>query len=294
MQRLIFESSTEGTTPKVSVVVVAYNFGATVLESLESIKKQTYRDIEIVVTDDFSSDDTIDICVKWLKFNCGRFVNAKLVSSSVNTGVAANLNRGIRASNGRWIKTLAGDDALEENAIEEFLNYMEKDSTRKMCVSNVCLFTSDEGCVSSNEIEAYDHFLELEKEPYEQQFQRVLRQLIFVGPGYFFSRALFEEVGGFDEKYALCEEWPFVYKVLKSGKRIYVIDEKLVRYRVSSMSLSRKRKGGRYKLFKDAFDFYKDVLFKELLPISMIDAFKYYAYYFLVYEYHKLKSKGII
>ena len=59
--------------PLVSVVVT-YNSSATVLETLDSIKNQTYKNIELIITDDFSKDDTVALCQSWVDTNKERFL----------------------------------------------------------------------------------------------------------------------------------------------------------------------------------------------------------------------------
>ncbi len=103
--------------PLISIVVVTYNSAKYVLETLESAKSQTYQNIELIVTDDYSTDDTVAICQKWLNKNKARFVRSQLVTSEKNTGIPANLNRGIKASKGEFIKPIAGDDTMEKQYI---------------------------------------------------------------------------------------------------------------------------------------------------------------------------------
>src|SRR5450759_2313112 len=98
--------------PLVSIIVVTYNSSKYVLETLESAKAQTYQNIELVVSDDCSTDDTVEICRKWIEENNDRFVRTTLVTSPENKGIPANCNRGIKASKGEWIKLIAGDDLL--------------------------------------------------------------------------------------------------------------------------------------------------------------------------------------
>ena len=58
----------------ISVCVDTYNAVDTVIETLESVKRQTYDNIELVITDDGSKDGTVDLCEKWIKENCGYFM----------------------------------------------------------------------------------------------------------------------------------------------------------------------------------------------------------------------------
>ena len=96
----------------VSVIVVVYNSSKTVLETLESIKNQTYKNIELVITDDASSDNTIEIVTEWGEKNRNYFNNFLVLKTEKNTGVSANVARGIQASKGEYYKDIAGDDLL--------------------------------------------------------------------------------------------------------------------------------------------------------------------------------------
>ena len=107
------ENNTDGTmqVPLVSVVVMSYNSAATIAETLDSIKAQTYQNLELIVTDDCSPDGkTLEIIQNWLDANGSRFVYADLVTTDKNTGVSGNINRGVAKSHGEWIKSIAGDD----------------------------------------------------------------------------------------------------------------------------------------------------------------------------------------
>ena len=58
----------------VTVIVYTFNSSKYILETLDSIKKQTYKDLMLIITDDCSTDSTIEICKKWLNLNGDRFV----------------------------------------------------------------------------------------------------------------------------------------------------------------------------------------------------------------------------
>ena len=254
--------------PLVSAVIVTYNSSSTIIETLESIKAQTYQNLELIVSDDCSSDNTIEVVNAWLKDNTLRFRKSDLLTVSKNTGVSGNINRGVFSSHGKWVKTLAGDDLLMPSAIDEYMRFVSShpDSV-KMCVSDVVLFSEDEQ-ISPKLIEVYDDFFKKEQEPYEQQYRRVCKELVFVGPGYFYSRELFDEIGGCSEKYEMLDEWPLVYKVLKKGYQIYPINKKLVKYRISNSSLCRVQdeKGlGNKRLFLSIYQFFFGELLGDLI-----------------------------
>ena len=110
--------------PLVSIAVVTYNSSKTVIETLDSIRDQTYLNIELIISDDCSKDDTVEVCRKWVEQNKDRFVRADVFNVEKNTGVSANFNRADAASRGEWGKPIAGDDLLLPNAIQEYVNYI--------------------------------------------------------------------------------------------------------------------------------------------------------------------------
>ena len=224
--------------PLVSVIVVSYNSASTIVETLDSIKAQTYQNLELIVSDDCSPDkNTTEVIQRWLDAYGSHFVYVELVTTEKNTGVSGNINRGVAKSHGKWIKSIAGDDLLIPTAIEEYVNFVTNHPEKvRMCVCDVEPFAVD-GEVPENLIENYSKYFKYESEDYEHQRKRIMIDLFFVGPAFFYSRDLFDEIGGYSEQYDCAEEWPFVYKIIRGGNRIYAIDKKLVRYRIQASSL---------------------------------------------------------
>ena len=113
--------------PLVSIVVLTYNSSKYVIETLESAYNQTYQNVELIVTDDSSQDSTLSIVEEWISIHKSRFIACKLIQSSTNTGIPANLNRGIRNCKGEWVKIIAGDDILLPKCIEHLTTYIRDD-----------------------------------------------------------------------------------------------------------------------------------------------------------------------
>jgi alpha-1,3-rhamnosyltransferase len=255
------------THPLVSVVVICYNSSATIIETLESIWSQSYPNIELILTDDCSSDETIQLAQTWINDKGTRFVNTEIVISEKNTGVSGNCNRGVEKSKGQWIKTIAGDDLLIPTAIEQFICESGKvNENVRMCVCNVECFAS-EGAVPVSLQQSYDMYFKFAQESYKEQYMHVLQENIFTGPTFFYTRELYDEIGGFTSDYGNGEEWPFVYKVIRGGNRIYAIDKRLVKYRFSLKSLSHNSNNGlrNKNLELSTCNFFFDYPFKDLL-----------------------------
>lgn len=221
--------------PLVSIIVVTYKSKYTVIETLDSIRNQDYQNIELIISDDCSPDNTVEICNDWLDKFRDRFVSSQIVTTEKNTGVCGNLNRGVNASKGLWIKTIAGDDILEPNAITCFVETARSGNYNLLC-ARMKTFPESEAATRVQLFLDNNQFYWLNKQG-ENLYRRSLIQHILPGPGIFYSRALYDRIGGFDENYQQTEEWTFQIKAFKVA-RFHYIDKCLVKYRVSGQSLS--------------------------------------------------------
>lgn len=111
--------------PLVSFCIVTWNTSKYIVETLECAKNQTYQNIELIVSDDCSTDNTIAIVEDWIKKNGNRFVRTEIITVSQNTGEAANKNRAERACKGDYIKSLDGDDLVDPSFIEKCVNILQ-------------------------------------------------------------------------------------------------------------------------------------------------------------------------
>jgi alpha-1,3-rhamnosyltransferase len=257
--------------PLVSIIVITYNSAKFVLETLESAKAQTYQNIELIISDDCSSDNTIEICREWLKENKDRFVNTELITVEKNTGIPANCNRGVKASKGEWIKTIAGDDLLLENALEDLIS----------SVHNSDLIV-DTGYIEFKGNREYLKKVSLENESFfdfdsKSQFEILInnnrKKRVITTVGVFFKRKLFNEVNGFDEEIKLLEDTPFWFKILKQRVRIKRINTFTVLYRKHVDSISANNKNGKIiSPFQESLNlFTKKYLLEELNGITKLN-----------------------
>lgn len=110
----------------VSVAVITYNSSKYVLEALDSVRNQTYSNIELIISDDCSTDNTIELCNRWIDENRSKLSRIELMRAVRNSGVSANCNRAINACKGKWIKLLAADDILMSDCISDCVEYVHK------------------------------------------------------------------------------------------------------------------------------------------------------------------------
>ena len=110
----------------VSVLILAYNAEKYIRDLLESIKDQTYQNIEIIISDDASKDDTVRIAQVWKDENRLCLKKMMIRSSEQNQGVVKNANLGFELCNGRYIKVIAADDKLAPVKIRDIHCCSEK------------------------------------------------------------------------------------------------------------------------------------------------------------------------
>jgi glycosyltransferase involved in cell wall biosynthesis len=228
--------------PLVTILVVTYNSSKYILETLESAKLQNYQNIELIVTDDCSTDLTVDICANWIKTNRQRFVRVELITTEKNTGIPANINRGYRASKAQWVKAIAGDDALLPSCIEDNIDYVMKNPGARI-VQSIAMSYKD-NFSSENFIEMMDMSNRLnfsDKLTANDQYEMLLRESLVVAPTAFINIGLMKSIGYSDESIPYIEDWPIWLKITRAGEKIHFLNTATVLYRVHSESIQNKK-----------------------------------------------------
>lgn len=221
--------------PLVSVRVVSYNAADTIIETLESVKSQTYHNIELIVSDDCSKDNTVEIASSWIEQNKSRFVRTELITVPKNTGVCANLNRTLKACRGKWIKGIAADDILLPNCIADVMTFINDTPDAQFIVTLQRVY--NETFEEKNYVKTTGYISRtlLDKDALGQ-----LKQIAFChnigAPSTMCSRFLLEKLGGYDERYGF-EDYPLYITMLEHGYRIYFIAKETVGYRVHNSTM---------------------------------------------------------
>ena len=122
----------------VSVIVPVYNAGAWLSECVQSIVRQQYSNLQIILVNDGSRDISEDICLKWVEQDTRvRYIY------QVNSGVSIARNRGIAEAKGEFICFVDSDDWIEENHISELLAALKTDKADMATVGYTKVNTTD-------------------------------------------------------------------------------------------------------------------------------------------------------
>lgn len=248
--------------PLVSVNVLTYNSSKYVLETLESIKAQTYQNIELVISDDKSTDNTVEICKKWTEKNKDRFANIQILVPEKNTGQSGNYNRAFRAATGEWIKEIDGDDILLPNCIEDCMSFVQKDEKRQYLFGKVLLFGGTKG--QSNKMENVFDYSFFELSPSNQLDKLLYVRNCIPSAGSFYNKKYIKNIDfECDERIPYLEDWPKWITLLKKGVIFHYIDKEIAMYRISG-GISTQRKSS-HKYFETHLLFKRYYIYPELL-----------------------------
>lgn len=109
--------------PLVSIIVVSYNHSKYIVENLNSVKNQTYKNIELIVVDDYSKDNSVEVYERWLKENNHTAIKK---FNTYNKGLATTLNECLILIRGKYVKLIAADDFLHHESIQKSVDKLEE------------------------------------------------------------------------------------------------------------------------------------------------------------------------
>lgn len=227
----------------VSVIIPCYNKAKYVEEAIESVVAQTYNNIEIVVVNDGSSDNSSPI-IKSLMYKHSQI---KFFDEKENRGVVWARNFAINNANGEFILPLDADDTIEPTFVEKAVRVLERN--QKMVVSCRNVFDKDpednKGLIDTQKI--------------------VFGNEIFVCAS-MFRKADYEAVGGYKEYFNKigCEDWELFLNFISNGYKFYKINEKLFNYRRhTDGNRTEIQLSNRLKIKKKLIQLYPDFFLNE-------------------------------
>lgn len=272
--------------PLVSIVLITYNSAKYVLETLESVKSQTWQHIELIISDDGSTDQTTTICSNWLSENRHRFYKTQLITVPQNTGIPANCNRGLRAMSGQWLKTLSGDDILLENCLTDNLEYARRFPDASFIVSDMQEI-DDNSVLIRNEVVNEGVIFIAGMPSVKKQLKAFTRWPVFLNvPTFFCRKEAMEKIGYCDEDFKIYEDMTMVIRMMEQGFRMHYMQRPTVAYRIHHNSISRSDKVNDRRE-KEALRVFSKYRVKHLSAFNILDLSVYYECWL------RFKFKGI-
>lgn len=251
----------------VSVIVPIYNVEKYLDECITSIVLQTYKNLEIILVDDGSTDCSGKKCDEWKERD-----DRVIVIHQKNKGVSAARNMGLLKSMGQWIAFVDSDDYVEKNYIEKLLFLNKKWETNISC----CQGDEQELYVGNDE-------------------QRIESKLFLLSQCYrtalwyyLYKKELFEGILFPEGK--VSEDVAVLYKIIYRAKKVAVTSDVLYYYRIRKGSLSNKEQKitqcdiDRIDILKEKAAFFENKEEKELAEVAWKD---YLTNILILYSYRK-------
>lgn len=201
----------------VSVIIPCYNSENTIIECMESVHSQSYQDIEVIIIDDGSKDQSANIIRSYIKLH---YLTNWVFISRENRGVSATRNEGILKSSGKFIALLDSDDKWLANKLDVQMKFLKQHNAKIVG----CCFKRE----SKTEYQKYDLLDML-------YHNRVKTSTVII------ERSLIEAYHGFDDSMQYSEDYNLWLKIA-TKENIYIMSDALVEYDIHNQGGGLTRK----------------------------------------------------
>lgn len=224
------------TFPLVTIGIISFNNDAYIRECIDSCLAQTYPNIEIVVADDASTDQSPNIIREYVH----KYPNkVSAVIAQTNGGVAPNFNQAVKVAKGDWFKPIASDDVLMPDCIEQYMTAVNLHN-----IQSGILFGRMQSfgtTISSEDVSVIPTFFFMND---AQRLSSLALLNTLPAPTAFFKVDTLYGLGLANERYPFLEDYPLWINALIRGVHMDCVDAVTVKYRVhESLSMSVQRIG---------------------------------------------------
>ncbi len=223
-----------------SVVVITYNQEDIVLETLNSVYNQSHYEIELVISDDASTDRTSERVAEWLDKHSIRFRKTCFLRNAQNLGIVRNFRQGVAHTTSRYLKTIAGDDLLATDSVSNAFSVFEEHKHWSLFSGNTIFFTYD---AKENKHKIIRNSLSVtEKKFFSMSAERQFRYLCYANPisatSMFFTREFFDAVDISEYGFNVIEDRPMWLLATKRNIQIPSVPSCKVFKRIHDGSVS--------------------------------------------------------
>jgi len=221
----------------VSVIIPSYNCGKYIKEAIESVFSQTYKNFEIIVIDDDSTDDT--------EYSLKEYIGKITYFKQPHRGAASSRNEGLKRAKGDFIAFLDADDVWEKEKLEKQIKYLEEHPEAGMVYTDLYRIDMRTNRLLSRWSEVFPV-----KEGFV--FKDLIEKNFIQTSSTLMKKEVIECIGFFDETFKAYEDIDYWVRIAEKFKIGY-IPEPLVKYRMFPGTLSQKpfwMAEGRLKVFE--------------------------------------------
>jgi glycosyltransferase involved in cell wall biosynthesis len=216
-------------TPKVSVVIPSYNNAALLCETLDGVGRQTFRDFEIIVVDDGSTDATAE--------TVGAYGPGIRYIHQLNQGPAAARNRGVSLAQGEFIAFCDHDDVWNERHLEQLVGSFIEYPSAAMCFDNAQYYREAGGGGNTHIDKEVLQSMIGKTVPIQRLWQCWVASMSVV----MLKKAVFEKLGGLHPGIWGLDDLHFYLRLVAAGYDVRYVDYVGCKKRVATNSLLRQR-----------------------------------------------------
>ena len=202
-----------------AIAISSFNYADRLPAALESCRGQSLADLELVIVDDASTDNSVDVCLQWLQHNSERFCRVRLLRHIGNSGLAAARNTAFAASTAPWCFVLDADNSLDAGAVANCLHLAQTAPDQAAVVHPLIRCLND-----------HDHGSELVGQGHAWQREQ-LRAGNVVDAMALIRRSAWQEVGGYSHIPGGWEDFDFWCKLIAADYHGVLCPRVLATYR---------------------------------------------------------------
>jgi glycosyltransferase involved in cell wall biosynthesis len=234
---------TETGDPLVSTIVLSYNHSRFVLETLASVQAQTYKATQLIIVDDYSSDDSVAIIEHWLQETGMR---CTFIRHQENQGICKSLNAALAVATGKYISIVASDDVWLLDKIAHQVEIMESQPDQVGVLYSEAFRMDVNGHSLPDTLIAANW--NLPEMPQGQILDTLLQGNFIPGLTTLIRRSCYDKVGLYDENLPW-EDWDMWMRIARHYSFLYSPTPS-AKYRIHEKSFSRSDPG---RMLKDSF-----------------------------------------
>ena len=234
---------------RISIITVCFNSEATIRKTIESVLAQSYTEIEYIIVDGASKDNTVAVAREY-ESHCQEKGYAYRIISEKDKGIYDAMNKGIRMATGEIIGIVNSDDWFEPHTVETVAKVYEE--------TGFDMFYADLNLVKDNGTIIVKHS-KMDKFPTTRHWNH---------PTTFITRKTYEEVGAF-RCVGLYDDFDLMLRIRRANKKVVIRNEVLSNFRTGGVSTQKSFKKA-YGRFLDRYRCYRDNGYSSLYIFECI------------------------
>lgn len=211
--------------PRVSVIIPSYNHEKYIAEAIQSILDQTYQDFEIIITDDGSTDNTVEVIKT---FQDSRI---RLYCFNENQGAVAAANHCIQKAKGDFIALLNSDDVFFKNKLEKQIEILENNINVGAIFSYAQLIDENSNYIVNEEHYYNKIFIQFNRSKFEWLNYFFYNGNCLCHPSILIKKECYETLGHYDPRFAQLPDFEYWIRLCKKYE-IFIIPKKLIKFRI--------------------------------------------------------------